>query len=1210
MTEENTPKDDNLLSLTPEVMRLGRTNVRLTEAARRMRSLNLRDFEDKTASLVNQGISRNEALSGIDELAGAAGKALHVLAKRPLEIPERSEPAFSCFDLTAEAAGKLGGRPEAGTDGDEASDRPTDGLPPLAGVTLAVSSVIDVAGISTMASEELMDEPVIRTARPLATLIDAGCEISHIAPAGEFMGLLSPASPARALRYGVPVSPWNPERDPRTMTPHEAVAASVAAGISGAGITIGRASEVAEAAISEGMVSFRPSLGIFTTQGGYAPSWRFSGWACIARNAGDARTLMQHASKNEGLKKNSAGEFWEYPGLRLVLRDSGFVEDWADRLNYHRLPRPHRIAFAVGMDWRSPLRMAQVEHLAGILVHAGCEIEFVDPLPEEAPAIDYLTWAEMEPQLEEFLQKHYPLHPGFRTENLVMMLTVLGKLKGGDWKRERFAEFLRSAPEMISPYAPQIMREGLMPIRERFSGLLDRTGACDCLVWFGGSPAADAWDGGVFGIPLVFDEAAKRFDGAFVISNTFEDGMAFRVAALMEECRRVVFGPLESCPPCEPWSEEEHARLRAEDEAREEAEKAATGKVDLHARTRAEALSEIAHAARAVRLAEDEDGKLDQKDDQDDQDATEAVDEAPAGEAPAGDDTDAAESVELLPAPGEDGELDEISEKLEELINDFEKALKAAIEDEADEAEEEEKACEAVEADKAGEETDEEKSSDEDDASDAGSTVDERLAALIKKPALKKLPPLSPEDQAWAERFMPGAARGRRTLLHDHVLRAIFTDDFQARPEPGDAEFCLTYARWWIYRRDRRKVLRLLSRIPESLRTFSVNEHIVLALFLDDDIEKAGAAAEALVASNDDEQSTKEWLLGLAAQRRGDEDGAIEHFRASRDLRPDQSAANFPLAQALLNRYGVDSPEYIAARDALKDSAPTGHQILLSEEERRRREDNFEPELMPPLETGVFKCRVLVNANACELRKKLLADELWKTWNLAITDRTPEDRDTFTFRVGYMEGSVKLVRGRCKDTSLAAAARRCPYTREAETLLISHAGWLELRVTAGTAPVKEAAVLYAQILAALCRVNEPIGVFMLENLVPAGFCVEAADPIKQGGFPILSVVNAGIASNLNDRFIATYGLEALGFPEIEIDLEGIGAPEAGMLGFAIIERMLSGEFSEDHASLRFGTDAENLTQLSIRRAQGRHCTGEVLLFTQSTGEEDSGHALA
>jgi len=50
-----------------------------------------------------------------------------------------------------------------------------------------------------------------------------------------------------------------------------------------------------------------------------------------------------------------------------------------------------------------------------------------------------------------------------------------------------------------------------------------------------------------------------------------------------------------------------------------------------------------------------------------------------------------------------------------------------------------------------------------------------------------------------------------------------------------------------------------------------------------------------------------------------------------------------------------------------------------------------------------------------------------------VTDRTPDDPDRFTLRIGTLEGSIRLIHERLNSTSLATAARKSPFTRSAET---------------------------------------------------------------------------------------------------------------------------------------------------------------------------------
>lgn len=79
-----------LLAATPERFAVGSRAVKLSEAARLMRSLNALPFHDIEPTIRAAGITEQEALSGCDELSAALGGVLHAAAKRTIELPEWS----------------------------------------------------------------------------------------------------------------------------------------------------------------------------------------------------------------------------------------------------------------------------------------------------------------------------------------------------------------------------------------------------------------------------------------------------------------------------------------------------------------------------------------------------------------------------------------------------------------------------------------------------------------------------------------------------------------------------------------------------------------------------------------------------------------------------------------------------------------------------------------------------------------------------------------------------------------------------------------------------------------------------------------------------------------------------------------------------------------------------------------------------------------
>ena len=95
-----------LLAATPERFAAGGRAVKLSEAARLMRSLNALPFHDIEPTIRAAGITEQEALSGCDELSAALGGALHAAAKRTIELPEWSAGQFARLCSSADCAQK------------------------------------------------------------------------------------------------------------------------------------------------------------------------------------------------------------------------------------------------------------------------------------------------------------------------------------------------------------------------------------------------------------------------------------------------------------------------------------------------------------------------------------------------------------------------------------------------------------------------------------------------------------------------------------------------------------------------------------------------------------------------------------------------------------------------------------------------------------------------------------------------------------------------------------------------------------------------------------------------------------------------------------------------------------------------------------------------------------------------------------------------
>ena len=1138
----------SVVSLAPEaasVRRLGRGNTCLSESAQTMSALNRLPLSEKAAAVKAGRITAADALAGSDELAGEAGRLLHAVAVRPLEIPERRTPAFSVFDEAQSAQADL------------------KNTKPLLGLTLAVAGTVDVEGVTPLASSELLEEPAVRSARPLAALERAGAVLATLAWAGELGGLISPDAPARTMKAGSPVNPIHPKAPSPEDTPMNATAAVVAAGAAGAGLFLGRGSDAAKAAIAHGLASFRASPGIFTSIEGFAPSWRFGGWGVMARSVADAAEILLHAAADEGVAGDPGRGAWAFPGFRPILLGVDGVEQWIDEMRLPTAEVPLRkVLFAVGAEWKTPERLAAAEKIAAHFKARGIETGFVADLPDEAPIVDWMTWAELEPVFEDFLCRHFPLHTELRTNHFLMALTLGDRIKRDGWDRRRFVSLLRHAPEMLSPWGPQIAREELAPLRDRIDRLFIGQDHADALIWFGGSAALDCASGPIAGVPLLDDRTEEKILGAFVTGPVREDVKTHAAAEVLEEAARTLFGPLDLSYAFAPVPEAEAAAGDAG-----EAAAPVEGDPDEETPPEIEAMTQnltrlLEHAAR--------------NEDESDEGTTSE------GALTIGFPKDPAASAAAVGnAVSEKAQADFLAD-MQQFISSIEGLISEAI-DVADA----ESGTAAVlkgpdEPDDEGEET--------------GEASSKNIAA----------PSLSPEDARWLAQFFPGCEKKHPGLAKLPFLRAFLKSPMPDHWEAGDAQYLLQFSKYWINRRSRRRSYRVLAHIPPEHRTFAVGEGMTLALLLNRDPKPALELARTLVPTSDEERSTQEWLLGMATERLGDKAGAMAHFRRACELSPTPECASvFPLAHLILRESGPENEEYQLLKSRLRAMAPAGFQLLLVEEERLGRRNNFERELLPALTPGVFHAVLLLPATCLELRKDAFTDELSRAWGLMIRDRSPEDPDRFTFRVGFIEGEIVLTRGRINDTSLAQAARRNVYTRETEALFVRHEGSIDLSVRAGTADPKDAAMLYAQILAALCRTNEPLGVHSLGVLEPAGYYVDAAQPLKEGEFPSLSVVSAGVREEMGEHFIATYGLGSLGRSEMEINIDGLMQPAANLLAFGLIDRMINGDLSEDACAVRFGPDQENLTELRISRAPGRHVEGEVVLFSLKPDPADA-----
>lgn len=1138
-----------LLAATPERFAAGGRAVKLSEAARLMRSLNALPFHDIEPTIRAAGITEQEALSGCDELSAALGGVLHAAAKRTIELPEWSAGQFARLCSSADCAQKSSAEPA------------------VSGASLTVAGNIDIEGLTTKAAMELPEQPCLRSAAPVKSLLEGGALLSAVAHAGEFLGLLSPDAPGRSIMGGHPVNALNGEW--RTGGAAAAAANLVAAGASAGALVLGRPSDAGESAIRAGVSAFRPAQSLFNSQEGFASSWRFDGWSGIARRARDAFAIAWTASAHEGVDPDSGMGRWQYPGFIPTLMSKPAVAKWRKAVLEPR--RIQKAVIAVSDEWQSPEWVNKGRELAAALEKRGITVELSPSLPEDAAIVDWMTWLELEPQLEDFLTRRYALTGTFDLAQLLMMLTLSDRLKRDGWSRRRMVQLIKRNVFLISPYGAQIARTALPPVRDLLMPEFTGTDKADVLIWLGAPKPVDASGWPFAALPLKADPAAKCVRGAFVIGLPGEEGAVLAGAELLESVREEVFGAEDFHISTEPAPEDlPAARLPKDSDQTGEHQDAGAAASAQEEKPNTRLFDDLAAAdlgalAHAAWDAEKQGAKV-------------SVLDAETG----------------APLTIEDFEA-----KLNELIETFRKAAADADDDDdaSDDADNDEETPQQAQSDDAAENLIEIASpaslalaANEINAVKAAE-ADAQAAESSASPAE---PALSAEDRAWLDAFFPGAAAKAPDLAKVGFLRRFLKEPMPDLWRPTDNQWIIAWVKFWLFRHDAKKVERAIDRIPEAHQTFETREQRVLGLFLKSDIKAAAAAAQAIEPQNAEEAAVKEWMLGMSAQRQDDDDAAIEHYQRARALSSTMTAANFPLAQALLKKYGSDHPQYQEIRKALESEAPTGLQLLLSEEERVRRASNFEKVLLPALKPGVFSAELLLAPAQLVFDKKLFSEELWRAWNLAVTDRTPDDPDRFTLRIGTLEGSIRLIHERLNSTSLATAARKSPFTRSAETLLLCHAGYFAVELRGNPTEAVEAATFFAQILAALCRTAEPLGVFALESLQKPGFYIEAAQPAKHGQMPILSVIRAGVSTDFGEDYIATYGLGAFSQPELEVDLGSFPTQAGAMLTFGIIERILSGHFTTEASSVRFGVDQENLEQRNILRAPGRVVEGEAL----------------
>lgn len=192
--------------------------------------------------------------------------------------------------------------------------------------------------------------------------------------------------------------------------------------------------------------------------------------------------------------------------------------------------RIQKAVIAVSDEWQSPEWVNKGRELAAALEKRGITVELSPSLPEDAAIVDWMTWLELEPQLEDFLTRRYALTGTFDLAQLLMMLTLSDRLKRDGWSRRRMVQLIKRNVFLISPYGAQIARTALPPVRDLLMPEFTGTDKADVLIWLGAPKPVDASGWPFAALPLKADPAAKCVRGAFVI------GLPGEEAAVLCRC--------------------------------------------------------------------------------------------------------------------------------------------------------------------------------------------------------------------------------------------------------------------------------------------------------------------------------------------------------------------------------------------------------------------------------------------------------------------------------------------------------------------------------------------------------------------------------------------------------------------------------------------------------------------------------------------------
>ncbi len=490
----------------------------------------------------------------------------------------------------------------------------------------------------------------------------------------------------------------------------------------------------------------------------------------------------------------------------------------------------------------------------------------------------------------------------------------------------------------------------------------------------------------------------------------------------------------------------------------------------------------------------------------------------------------------------------------------------------------------------------------------ASGEIEAKLAKTLQAAFLGSGMAVADDASAIAESFQPAgdvpsaeaaaaaekaAAEVRSTIqgwCARHPISTPLADD--------EIQELLTRCLVWINSGRLAKVIAAISALPEEFRSFALIKMLANAYMNEGRTDDALTALETVRCR---EAGNAEWwsMRAMALDRAGSLAEAAKCVREALRLDPKSKPSLFLIVKTGAGAEFSES-ECAEANRVLRDVAPFEWQMAVSEARAKARRIRFEQELLPKRQLGRFSATLLLLDKTLP-PKSTIIDEAKSRWGIVIEDRSPEDPDLLRFRIGAIDCSIRFWHERSTDPELIDMGRRSAQKGPMFYAILQHQSRISISLDAGAAPLQEAALIYSQLLEALIAAAPPAAVATLGVLLDPDFLTHSVTPPDYAMLPFWSTVHLGCAEELGEKFLFTYGLGALGRPELEMNFTDDNQLFATAVFYALAAQIVMQDVELTESSIVHSPLPDGAS-FHLELALGRASEGEALRLVSN--EED------